>query len=156
MEWDSTIEEAELIEIIQAKAKNRVISVTEYQPKPKYLTLYLGVIFNGGKYENALILTLSETSSEKFGNALAMIKCFGKFVENELVYDSIRCTLHGEIVKEVGENTLYFQEFFTNCKGRYNSILEILGGIFKCFSYHVEDKTHIKAMCQRLTEVCEN
>jgi len=51
---------------------------------------------------------------------------------------------------------MYFEEFVTDYRGRYYSILEILGRIFKAFAYHIDDRVHIKTMCQRLTEVYEN
>ncbi|MCX6244686.1 MAG: hypothetical protein NTU98_08275 [Bacteroidetes bacterium] len=156
MLMDETIDLMELVEIIQAKAKNRVISITEFEPTEKYLLLYVGMDIIRGGFKNTLFLHLSNTCTEKYGSSLALVKNFGKFRENDLIYDAIRCTLNEFIVREEGQHTMYFQEFITDSNGEYLSILKVIIGIFQSFSYHISDKDHKTAMFQRLTEFWEN
>ncbi|MEI6899636.1 MAG: hypothetical protein WCL00_07150 [Bacteroidota bacterium] len=157
MELDPLIENNdELRMILEAKAKNRVVSITDFVPVEKYLLLYVGVDIGRGGFKDTLFLHLSPTCTEKYGESLALVKNFGKFIECEQIYDVIRCTLYEFIVREEGQHTMYFQEFVTNYKGEYLSILSVLIGIFQSFTYHVSDKDHRTAMFQRLTEVWEN
>ena len=156
MQLDNTIDnDDDLKMILQARGKNRVLKITEYTPKPLYLILYVGVIIKKHDCINTLFLHLSPTCSEEYGTSRVMIKNFGKFTESELIFDSIRCTLHDYIVKE-DDNTIYFEEFVTNSGGETISILGILLGIHQAYEYQITDKEHKKAMFQRLTEVWEN
>ena len=156
MELDENIENAELKEIIEAKAENRVLNITDYTPKPQYLILYVGMSIKRHGFANTLFLCLTPTCTEKYGDSLAMLKNFGKHKECELIYDAIRRTLNNFIVNEEGDHTLYFEEFVRDCRGESVSILTILIGIFQSFTYHISDEDHVKAMCQRLTETWEN
>jgi len=156
MQLDQTIDMAELVEIIEAKAKNHVISISEYEPTEKYLLLYVGMHIGKGEFKNTLFLHLSSSCTEKYGESLALLKNFGKFKECDLIYDAIRCTLYEFIVREEKQHTMYFQEFITNYKGEYLSILQVIIGIFQSFSYHITDKDHKTAMFQRMTETWEN
>ena len=156
MELDNTIEITELKEIIEAKAKNRVLQISEYTPEPLYLILYVGMREKRKGYTNTLFLHLSPTCSEKYEESLAMIKNFGKFTECEHIYDIIRCTLHDYIVSEEDNTTMYFEEFVIDCRGQFISILQALVGIFQCFDSSISNKDYKNAMFQRLTETWEN
>ena len=157
MPLDNTIEnDDDLRDILQAKAKSKLISVTEFEPEPLYLILYVGVNIKRHGFKQTLILHLTKTCTEKYSCSLAMVKNFGKFTECEYIYDVIRCTLYEFIVKEEGQHTLYFEEFIANSKGEYISILQVLVGIFQCFAINIGDRERTKAAIQALTEVWEN
>lgn len=146
----------ELHQIIQAKAKSKLVSVTKYQPKPQYLIIYVAEETNNRRTYPVLMLHLSHTCTEKYGKSIAMIKNFGRHLESEHIYDVIRWTMYEYILREEGEHTLYFREFIKNCKGEYFSILQLLLGIYTCFDFNIENKQYTKDMIQRLTEVWEN
>ena len=157
MPLDDTIEnDSDLVDILQARAKSKLISVTEYEPEPKFLILYIGLNVKRHGFKRTLFLHLTESCTEKYDCSLAMLKNFGRFSECEYIYDVIRCTLYEFIVKEKGQHTLYFEEFIPNTKGEYISILQVLVGIFQCFAINIGDRERTKAAIQALTAVWEN
>jgi len=129
----------DLKEIIEARGKKRVTSITEYAPSAKFLILYLCVNFNKPNDRPKLILSLTETNNHRYGESMILIKNFGKYVECEEAFDLIRCS-HFNSIEMEDSNRLYFAEFLKNCNGQQNSILKLIGEIFNCFDYYLPEK----------------
>ena len=134
-------------EILEARGNNKILSIREYKPKSKYLILSLGVANDNSGQQQTLILALSDTYNHTNENATIMLKNFGKFEENELIFDEIRIAYNESLLKEEGDK-LYFQEFMTDCRGQLNSILGLIIGLFQCSSYYLNDKTNLQALTQ--------
>jgi hypothetical protein len=154
MERIDFIDEDELIMIIEAKARDRVKKIYPYQPQPKYLLLYAG--FHDQGDEPSLILHLSSIRIPQMEDySLSLVKCFGCYEEAESIYDIVRFTCH-DIVKEVNNDTLYFDEFKLNSKGEPCSMLQIIIGIFQAVNSCISDKAYVYSQLNQLMEVWEN
>ena len=61
MELDGTIDnDEELRQIITAKAKSKLVSITDYQPKPQYLIIYVAEEKNNRRTYPVLMFHLSQ------------------------------------------------------------------------------------------------
>jgi len=148
------LDELKMILESGAVGKNKVLAITHYIPKRKYLNLYIEVITGQPDHRPMLMLSLSVDRNEKVGDNWAIINAFGiKHEANEMIFDVIRTSTstHESIVKE--DNTkLYFQEFTTDNKGRYNSILEIISGIMTCINFNIPESDRSKAALMEISE----
>jgi hypothetical protein len=129
----------DLKEIVEARGKKKVKSITEYTPTAKYLILHLYINFNKPNDRPKMILSMTETCNHKYGDSMILLKNFGKYVECEEVFDLIRCS-HYDSIEMEDTNRLYFAEFLKNCNGQQNSILKLIGEIFNCFDYYLPEK----------------
>jgi hypothetical protein len=155
MERDESIDLDELITIIEYKAGDRVKKIYPYQPKPKFILLYAGTVFNHNGYAPSLILHLSPTRNQKMEESLALVKCFNICEEAESIYDIVRFTCYDIVIEKNGD-TLYFEEFKLNSKGESCSILQIIIGIFQAVTSSISDKSYLYSQLNQLKEVWEN
>jgi len=149
----TNLDELKMILEAQDEGKNKVLAITNYIPQKQYLNLYIEMSAVHADHRPMLMLSLSNSRNEQLGNRWAKIKTFGgKHEANEMIFDVIRTSTHESLVREEGTK-LYFQEFITNNKGRYNSILEIISGIFQCVNFNIPEEDRLKMV---LTEIGEN
>lgn len=137
------------------KAGVRVKRILPYQPKPQYLIMYTGVIIDDAGYNESLVFHLTPFRTDKLGTNLAEVKCFGKFIEAENIYDIIRYT-HHDVVKEINGDSLCFNEVTLDSKGDYCSILKVMIGIFQTITSNISEKSYLHAQIKELTEIWEN
>jgi hypothetical protein len=132
IEWDDNepCTYDEMIEIMESMTADKVKRIYPFEPKAMYLNLYAEIYFENHQHKQRLILHLSSTRNIKTDRSLAKIKCFGKSIDAEQIYESIRLTYHS-ISEEENENTLYFEEFRPDSNGKYYSILMIMLGIYQ-------------------------
>jgi hypothetical protein len=146
----------DLVEIVESKSANKVLEISQFNPKAMFLSLYVGTLREIMGSLPVLILSISPTPIQQFEDVtnVERLHCFGRFKENMLVLDSVR--IHGQqcLVREEG-TILYFQEL-TDVTGKTHSLLQLIQGIFHAFKEHVSQEDHQKAEFQDLTLTWDN
>jgi hypothetical protein len=151
MELDSNIEvDEDLKLILEGRSGNTVLSIEEFDPKPMYLKLYLTKSMERSD-SPTLLLILSETGNDSEDTGLFLIHNFGKFKECHEIFDTIRVSGQRSIIAEE-PSKLMFREFVMDCSRQFNSILELMQGIFNCFEYNLTAEDRKQAELQSFSE----
>jgi hypothetical protein len=153
---EDEIGEDELVEIVETKSTNKVLSLSQFDPKAMFLNLYVGTLREIMGSLPVLILSISPTPIKEFEDVtdVERLHCFGRFKENVMVLDSVRILGQQCLVREEG-TILYFQEL-TNVTGKTHSLLQLIQGIFHAFKEHVSQEDQQKSEFQALTLTWDN